>query len=66
MRYQPIDQYAVGLPSDKRASVYKSTKITHEKRTKLLFDQFADPNRLRQLAGEIKQHGTYDARSTLF
>ncbi|MDO8540120.1 MAG: LutB/LldF family L-lactate oxidation iron-sulfur protein [Opitutaceae bacterium] len=56
MRGQPIDQFATTLPPDKRASVYQSTKATHEKRTKLLFDQFADPNRLRELAGEIKQH----------
>ncbi len=56
MRYQPIDQFATTLPADKRASVYQSTKATHEKRTKLLFDQFADPNRLREIAGEIKQH----------
>jgi L-lactate dehydrogenase complex protein LldF len=44
------------MPADKRAAVYQSTKATHEKRTSMLFDQFADPNRLRQLAGEIKQH----------
>jgi L-lactate dehydrogenase complex protein LldF len=56
MRFQPIDQFAVNLQADKRASVYQSTKTTHEKRTKLLFDQFADPNRLRAIAGEIKQH----------
>ncbi|MBI5690069.1 MAG: iron-sulfur cluster-binding protein [Verrucomicrobia bacterium] len=53
---QPIDQFAKQLPADKRASVYQSTKATHEKRTKLLFDGFADPNRLRTLAGQIKQH----------
>jgi L-lactate dehydrogenase complex protein LldF len=56
MRYQPIDQFATTLPPDKRASVYQSTKSTHEKRTKLLFDEFEDPNHLRHLAGEIKQH----------
>jgi L-lactate dehydrogenase complex protein LldF len=56
MRFQPIDRFAAELPADKRASVYQSTKATHEKRTKLLFDQFADPDRLRELAGEIKQH----------
>lgn len=56
MRFQPIDRFATELPAEKRASVYQSTKATHEKRTKLLFDQFADPNRLRELAGEIKQH----------
>lgn len=56
MSVQPLDQFSATLPADKRASVYQSTKATHEKRTKLLFDQFEDPNRLRQLAGEIKQH----------
>jgi L-lactate dehydrogenase complex protein LldF len=56
MRFQQIDQFAAELKADKRASVYQSTKATHEKRTKLLFDQFADPDRLRALAGEIKQH----------
>jgi L-lactate dehydrogenase complex protein LldF len=56
MSRQPIDQFATTLPADKRASVYQSTKATHEKRTKLLFDEFPDPNRLRRLAGEIKQH----------
>lgn len=53
---QPLDQYATDLPAAKRAAVYQGTKATHEKRTKLLFDQFADPNRLRTIAGEIKQH----------
>ena len=56
MRFQQIDQFAAELKADTRASVYQSTKGTHEKRTKLLFDQFADPNRLRKIAGEIKQH----------
>jgi L-lactate dehydrogenase complex protein LldF len=53
---QPLDVFATKLAPDKRASVYQSTKATHEKRTKMLFDQFADPNRLRHIAGEIKQH----------
>jgi L-lactate dehydrogenase complex protein LldF len=56
MSSQPIDLFASKLPAEKRTAVYQGTKATHEKRTKLLFDQFADPNRLRQLAGEIKQH----------
>ena len=56
MAVQPFDVFATKLAPDKRASVYQSTKATHEKRTKMLFDQFADPNRLRQIAGEIKQH----------
>lgn len=53
---QPLDVFSKALPADKRASVYQSTKATHEKRTKMLFDQFPDPNRLRHIAGEIKQH----------
>ena len=56
MNPQRIDQFAADLPPDKRTSVYQSTKGTHEKRTKLLFDHFEDPNRMRSLAGEIKQH----------
>ena len=56
MARQLIDQAAATLPPDKRASVYQSTKATHEKRTKLLFDHFDDPDLLRRRAGEIKQH----------
>jgi len=53
---QPLDQFAATLPAEKHASVYQSSKAAHEKRTRILFDQFADPNRLRAIAGEIKQH----------
>ncbi|MBK8477155.1 MAG: iron-sulfur cluster-binding protein [Opitutaceae bacterium] len=56
MAKQLLDQFTAHVPADTRAAVYLGTKTTHEKRTKMLFDQFADPNRLRQLAGEIKQH----------
>ena len=53
---QPIDQFAATLQPATRQSVYHSTKGTHEKRTHLLFDHFEDPDRLRRVAGEIKQH----------
>ena len=56
MKTQPIDQFACTLPPEKRKAVYESTKATHEKRTKLLAGNFADPDRLRRLAGEVKQH----------
>ncbi|MCX6945891.1 MAG: lactate utilization protein B [Opitutales bacterium] len=56
MAQQLIDQFAAHLPADRRAAVYQSTKATHEKRTAMLFDQFAEPHRLRALAGGIKQH----------
>ncbi|MGA2443803.1 MAG: lactate utilization protein B [Opitutaceae bacterium] len=56
MKTQPIDQFACTLPPEKRQSVYGSTKATHEKRAKMLAGDFDDPDRLRRLAGEIKQH----------
>jgi len=56
VRTQPIDQFAAGVGAETRAAVYGGSKIGHEKRTKLLFDHYADPDRLRALAGEIKQH----------
>ena len=56
MRTQPIDQAAARLRPDTHAAIYNGSKTGHEKRTKLLFDHYADPNRLRELAGEIKQH----------
>jgi L-lactate dehydrogenase complex protein LldF len=56
MAFQPLDRFATTLPPDKRASVYLSTKGTHEKRTQMLYDQFAHPDELRRRAGEIKQH----------
>jgi L-lactate dehydrogenase complex protein LldF len=56
MKTQPIDQAAAALPPETKAAVYEGSKIGHEKRTKLLFDHYGDPNRLRALAGEIKQH----------
>ena len=55
MRTQPIDQ-AAALDAETKAAVYDGSKVGHEKRTKVLFDHYADPNRLRALAGEIKQH----------
>lgn len=56
MATQQIDQFATKLRAETKRSVYESTKATHEKRTKVLFDHFPDANRLRELAGGIKQH----------
>jgi L-lactate dehydrogenase complex protein LldF len=56
MATQLIDQFAKNLAADTQAAVYDGSKKGHERRTKLLFDTYADPNRLRALAGEIKQH----------
>ncbi len=56
MKYQQIDQFAAELRPSTRAAVYDGSKKGHEKRTQVLFDHFPDANRLRELAGEIKQH----------
>jgi L-lactate dehydrogenase complex protein LldF len=56
MAHQQIDTFAAGLSAETRQSVYVGSKVTHEKRTQLLFDQFDDPDHLRRTAGEIKQH----------
>lgn len=56
MATQQIDQFARHLAPSTRASVYDGTKKGHEKRTQVLFDHFPDANRLREMAGNIKQH----------
>jgi L-lactate dehydrogenase complex protein LldF len=56
MKKQPIDQFAADESLETRKAVYEGSKIGHEKRTKLLFDHYGDPDRLRELAGDIKQH----------
>jgi L-lactate dehydrogenase complex protein LldF len=56
MKFQPIDQFMTGVSAEKREAVYRGAKTTAEKRTKLLSTQFAAPDQLRRLAGEIKQH----------
>lgn len=56
MATQPIDQYARRLHPDTKAAVYDGSKQGHDKRTQVLFDHFPDPDRLRRIAGEIKQH----------
>lgn len=56
MRFQQIDQFASELRAETHAAVYDGSKKGHEARTKVLFDAYADPNELRRLAGEIKQH----------
>jgi len=54
--HKSIDDFARDLRQETRSSVYQSTKATHVKRTQVLFDHFPDPDRLRRLAGDIKQH----------
>jgi L-lactate dehydrogenase complex protein LldF len=54
--HKSIDQCAADLRSETRQSVYQSTKTTQEKRVAMLQAQFPEPDHLRRLAGEIKQH----------
>jgi len=56
MKTQAIDQAAAALPARTKAAVYEGSKAVHEKRTRVLFEHYGDPGRLRRLAGEIKQH----------
>ena len=44
MKAQAIDGAAARLGAETRAAVHDGAKIGHEKRTKLLFDHYADPN----------------------
>ncbi len=56
---QPIDRYASDLKSgraDVAASVLSGAKTTSEKRYDVLGRDYPDADRLRRLAGEIKQH----------
>jgi len=51
-----MDQFAGALDHETQEAVYGGSKTGHEKRTKLLFDTYADPDELRRTAGRIKQH----------
>jgi L-lactate dehydrogenase complex protein LldF len=56
MSTQRIDQAAASLDRGTQATVYDGSKVGHEKRTKVLFETFDSPDRLRRLAGRVKQH----------
>ena len=58
MKFQPIDQFATTLAPEKRQSVYGGTKATHEKRTKLLAAQFAEPDHLRRILDAGRRSGS--------
>ena len=53
---EPIDAFAGAQSAQRRASVRLGSKAGHEKRTEVLTRDYADPDRLRRLAGAIKQH----------
>ena len=53
---QEIDLYSQTLDGVVHDSVYQSSKIKTEKRVASLWNDYPDPDRLRRLAGQIKQH----------
>ena len=56
MSREPIDEFAAGQTEERRASVRVGSKAGHEKRTLALVGDYARPDRLRAMAGQIKQH----------
>ncbi|MEX2578945.1 MAG: LutB/LldF family L-lactate oxidation iron-sulfur protein [Verrucomicrobiales bacterium] len=56
MSGQPIDHYARSLPRERRDSVSASGAVTTQGRSDVLARDFEDPDALRRLAGQIKQH----------
>ncbi len=55
-RGEPVDRFAAAQSASRRSAVRLGSKAGHEKRTEVLFRDYADPDALRRLAGEIKQH----------
>ena len=51
-----IDRFALLQKIERRAAVRLGAKAGHDKRTEALFGDYDDPDRLRTLAGRIKQH----------
>jgi len=64
LSHQLIDTYASNINAEKQASVMNGTSSGTEKRHNALFSDYKDPDALRKLASQIKQHtlehlGTY-------
>lgn len=53
---QPIDIYASEMSAEKRHSVLDGASAGTEKRYSVLFKDYDDPDALRILAGEVKDH----------
>jgi L-lactate dehydrogenase complex protein LldF len=56
MSKEPIDRFAAAQSAERVSSVRLGSKAGHEKRTLALYGDYAEPDRLRELAGRIKQH----------
>jgi L-lactate dehydrogenase complex protein LldF len=53
---EPLDRFAAAQGESRRSAVRLGSKAGHDKRTETLARDYADPDGLRRLAGEIKQH----------
>ncbi len=53
---QEIDQHARDIAPDRQKAVYLVTKTVAERRKAIFAHDYPDPDRLRRLAGQIKQH----------
>lgn len=62
---QQIDEHARSLDEEVRHSVHSSSKIKTEKRYDSLRRDYEDPDALRRLAGQIKQHTLENLESYL-
>ena len=51
-----VDRFAAAQGQERRDAVRLGSKAGHEKRTEILFRDYADPDGLRRLGGAIKQH----------
>jgi len=56
MSRQPIDAFVDGLAGVVREAVHGNSAAGHQKRTHVLFGDFAHAEELRRLAGSVKQH----------
>jgi L-lactate dehydrogenase complex protein LldF len=53
---EPVDAFAAGQAEARRNAVRLGSKANYDKRLKALTCDFGDPDSLRRLAGDIKQH----------
>jgi L-lactate dehydrogenase complex protein LldF len=53
---QPIDKFAAAVGGEVYQSVHSSSAIKSDKRQQLLSTDYPNPKRLREIAGQIKQH----------